>query len=218
MTLHSIYGTADPGLGPGGDTDSVTVGTIFSQGDGVLAVTATAVRVFIPAGTAANLSGAVAGLFSMTTEVLLASSLPTTLIAGQWNEISLPVTPLPSAHYVVAVHLPGGGYGALPGGLEFSRASATMPLLTTLRRDDAIGLYGQANGRFSYGSSLAFPDGSWNMTFYGVDILVDDGESSEPNPTPTYSVLMADGTERTSSLSILMPDGTERPLTVEVQT
>jgi hypothetical protein len=167
----SIWGTAvTPPTPDGGDPHSVEVGVKFTtEAFGVI----TGVRFY---KSSANTGTHVGNLWSASGE-RLASATFTGETASGWQQVNLstPIDVFPNTTYVVSYFDPSGHYAASqdyfytppPTGGSTLNSPPLRALAANLA--PAEGLYGSANGVFSYSSTSTFPVNSFAGTNYWVD-------------------------------------------------
>jgi hypothetical protein len=97
-----------------------------------------------------------------------------------WQTMTLPkpVAITAGTLYVASYHTMSGHYSYTPG--AFKKAVSDPPLYAP-----ADGSGGQSNGVFSYGSSSAFPTGSYHSLNYWVDVVFTPAAASPGGPATT---------------------------------
>jgi len=178
MATFTIFGTGTPaGIVAGGDSTQISVSTCFY----VLGVTGwrvQGIRIWIPAGTTVPATGPKAYLWigtGTTPDSILATADFTGFAAGQWNTVffSAPVSLIAGRYYWTQIYLPTGGYGAkanhfsVPG----AKVSVDTPSLYAAGNSETP----SGNGSFVVGVAGLAPQFNNNDTWYGADVLVDDG-------------------------------------------
>jgi hypothetical protein len=180
MATYTIFGTGAPsGVIASGDTGNVSVSTAFY----VLGVTGwhvQAIRVWVPAGTTISSSTYKAYLWigtGSTPDSILATVDFTSFTAGAWNTVafSSPISLIAGRYYWAQVFFPGGNYGVR--GFSFtpsSLVSVDSPSLYAGSNSETT----PGNGSFVYGAAGLAPLQAFHSSWYGVDVLVDDGSST----------------------------------------
>ena len=150
--------TAVPGLVDAGPDSAVELGVKFTSNIGG---TITGIR-FYKAST--NTGTHVGNLWS-SAGTLLASATFSGETASGWQQVnfSAPVTISANTVYVASYHANAGHYSADLS--YFASTGVNNPPLQAL----ANGVSG-GDGVYTYGSTSAFPSGTWNATNYWVDV------------------------------------------------
>lgn len=178
MATFTIFGTGSPsGVTASGDASEISVSTAFY----VLSVSGwrvQAVRVWIPAGSTVPSTGVKAYLWigtSNTPSSILATVDFTGFAAGAWNVafFSSPVSMIAGRYYWAQVYFPTGGYGVTSHKFDTPGATVSVDSPSLFAASTAEVTTGQ--GSFVAGAAGSAPSLNFNNTWYGVDVLVDDG-------------------------------------------
>lgn len=177
MATHTIFGTGAPsGLTAGGDSTAINVGMAFNV-TGVSNWSAIGARVYIPSGTSIPSTGYNAYLWvgaDMASATRVAAVAFGTVLAGRWNQVlfDAPILLDPALTYWVTVYLPSGGYGA-KANVFTNKVNATDSSPLSAPSSATVN---PSNNAYSYaGTGLPTMSASPSATWYGVDILTDDG-------------------------------------------
>jgi hypothetical protein len=152
----TIFDFAAPTTIDAGDASGVTLGLKFTSDT---AGSVTGIRFYKAPGN----SGAHVGALWSASGTLLASASFTGETASGWQYVAFaqPVAITAGTTYVASYFAPNGHYSVNSN--AFSAAIDNAPL-------HAVANSTSANGVFSYGSGLAFPNGSYNASNYWVDV------------------------------------------------
>jgi hypothetical protein len=153
----TIFDFATPLTIDSGDTAGVTLGVKFVAS---VSGSVTGIRFF---KAPSNVGTHVGALWDSTGK-LLASATFTNETASGWQYVlfSQPVPVTAGVTYVASYFAPNGRYSVNSSGL--SSAFSNPPL-------QAVAAGTSPNGVFTYGSSSAFPNSSYNSSNYWVDVL-----------------------------------------------
>jgi hypothetical protein len=194
MATFTIFGTGAPtGVTASGDTSAIAVSTGFY----VLGVTGwrvQGIRFWIPAGTTIASSGQKAYLWIGTTNTpdsILATADFSGVTAGAWNVVffSSPVNLIAGRYYWAQVHHPAGGYGVTVS--KFSTPGSTVSVDTPVLFAAAASEITTGQGSYVTGAPGQAPTNNFNSTWYGVDVLIDDGTGAS-GPGANDNVGIAD--------------------------
>lgn len=193
MAVYNVFGnTAPTGMTLDAGTDPVNLATAFYC-IGTTGWRVRGARIFLPAGATGG-TGAKAYLWSggdMATATQVATANFGSLTANAWNEVEFAsTTPMPASSYFwISVHLPAGNFGAKSSVFSGSvQAGGGTPLYGASSSEVSPG-----NSAFTYGAAGARTvTPANNSTWYGIDIIVDDGTGGGSAAYPSY-VSIVDG-------------------------
>jgi hypothetical protein len=191
VTDYNGFGSSAPGnLTWQNDSGAYTFGQKFRVTSAGLS--ATKIRFYLPAGSP---NGAGAGfrvaLYAVGNTTPLATAGPTSFAVG-WNEVVITSTALTSgADYMAAVLVPAGYYGA------------DSVLFAGGDYDPSGPLYFLSAGSYNASGTLTYPTSTFGTPWYGVDVTVSDGASSNDG-----SGTAASGTTAASGAGSVGMDGT----------
>jgi Domain of unknown function (DUF4082)/Cellulase (glycosyl hydrolase family 5) len=154
---YTIFDFATPQTVDSGDGSGVTLGVKFTAS---ISGSVTGIRFY----KAPSNTGTHVGALWDSSGNLLASATFANETASGWQYVlfSQPVPVTAGTTYVASYFAPYGHYSATSNG--FSSAFSNPPL-------QALAAGTSPNGIYSYGSSSAFPNSSYNSTNYWVDVL-----------------------------------------------
>ncbi|MFW5467134.1 DUF4082 domain-containing protein [Knoellia sp. CPCC 206391] len=190
--------TAVPANPSDSDTSALELGVKFTSDlDGVV----TGIRFYKGTGN----TGTHVGNLWTETGTRLASVTFTNESATGWQQASFstPVAITADTTYVASYHAPNGHYAG--DGAYFTTGVDRGPLHAL--RDGVSG----GNGVYAYGSSSAFPTGSWNAANYWVDVVFASNATAPPTPpeAPT-NVTATPGDASAAVFWTAPPDGGSR--------
>lgn len=194
MATYTGFGASAPAVTYGADTAAYTLATCFrvtspglfltrlrlylsSNGGAVTAGQVTGAGSLLAVLYAENGLSAGAGATELTERASLAS-----VTMDAWNEF--PLTPYPltvGSAYYAAVLLPAGRYSLISG--RFASDLIAGPI-TFPANGGAQGASGTVrNGAFAASATLVPPSNSFNQSWYGIDVFLDDAPGGiTPDP------------------------------------
>lgn len=149
-----------------GDTDAISVGTVFQVTAGQVA---THVRFYFGAGWDALGAPAAVAIYNNGTGVLLTSAVYAGTPSAGWNNVALPSGLALSASigYIAVVYYPIGRYPA-EGSYFDDHDPSNGPLALDV---------GGSNGKYGYATGISRPTSSFNFSSYFPDIIAADPSS-----------------------------------------
>ena len=191
---ETIFGNATPATIDSGDGNSVELGVKFTS---EVAGSVTGIRFY---KASANTGTHIGSLWT-SGGTLLASATFTSETASGWQQVnfSTPVAINAKTTYVAAYLAPKGHYSDNPSG--FSSAFPNPPL-TALANSTS------PNGVYTYTSTSAFPNNSFNSTNYWVDLDFAPQPTAAPGKVSGVSATAGTGS---ASLTWSAPSGGGAP-------
>lgn len=193
--------TTTPTVTSDSDNKSVELGMKFRSST---ATTVTGVKFYKGTGNGGTHTGS---LWSAT-----GTKLATVTFSGEsatgWQTASFPTPVAISANttYVVSYHAPQGHYAVDEN--YFANQSVTSGSLTALQNGTEGG-----NGVYKYGSSVVFPNATYNASNYWVDVVT----ASSDTVAPTVSVTAPSAGSTVSGTTVVSADASDNVAVASVQ-
>jgi hypothetical protein len=143
-----------------GDTDAISVGTVFSVTE---AVTATHVRFYFGAGWDTLGKPSTVAIYNNSSGALLQSASYSGTPSSGWNDVAITNQALTNGvGYIAVVYYAAGRYPAEGSYFDDHNPSNGVLTLTV----------GGSNGKYGYATGISRPTNSFNFSSYFPDVIV----------------------------------------------